>query len=294
MLYVLIGIIVSLGAVLFILNRSNSESKESSKEIETENDEFILKYEEKNINYKVYVLSIDERLKYMLVGYVGLFLISYIFYASVFFSMIISIIGMILPRYQKEHLRKARQDKLTLEFKDALYSIYTSLAAGESPENALKQVPEDLASLYSGEDTFIIPEFEIIRRRLEMNISIEQVLGSFAGRTGVQDIENFADIFITSIDTGGRQNEIIKNSINTIVEKIEIKRDITIKISGKKFEAQVMTLMPVFMILFLSIMSGDYIEPMYTTFEGRIVMTVALAIIGIAYKVGEKIMTIEV
>lgn len=289
MIYILMGVIIVVIIALLLLNKDND------KDLQRESFEPIsLEYEDNSINYKEYHLTKADITKYSVIGYGLIFLVAYVFYANLLISLIAGLVGVLLPRFQRNNLRAKRQSKLTMEFKDALYSIYTSLSAGESPENALMQVPSDMRELYIDDNTYIIPEFEVIKRRLELNLSIKEVLEKFADRTGVDDIENFVDIFITSMDTGGKQSEIIKSAINTIVEKIEIKRDIDLMISSKKYESQLMTVMPVIVILFLGFASKEYMEPLYTTSMGRAVMTIVIIGMLGANKMSKMIMNIEV
>ncbi|MFQ7736477.1 MAG: type II secretion system F family protein, partial [Emergencia timonensis] len=62
----------------------------------------------------------------------------------------------------------------------------------------------------------------------------------------------------------------------------------------KKYEGRIITIMPVAIILFLQIMSPDYLQVMYSTAAGRILMSLALAAIVIAYFMIERITSIEV
>ena len=54
------------------------------------------------------------------------------------------------------------------------------------------------------------------------NIPIEALLSNFAQRSGVEDIENFANVFATCYRKGGNIKEIIKNTAEIIGDKIEI------------------------------------------------------------------------
>ncbi len=65
-------------------------------------------------------------------------------------------------------------------------------------------------------------------------------------------------------------------------------------ISGKKYEFQFMMVLPVILVLFLTVTSGDYMEPVFTEIVGRLAMTAAIVIFGAAYFVGSKIMNIRV
>ena len=88
--------------------------------------------------------------------------------------------------------------------------------------------------------------------------------------------------------------EVMRSTSNTIGEKIEVKQEIETTISGKRYEFQFMMLLPVILVLFLTVTSGDYMEPVFSRIEGRLAMTVAIAIFGLSYLVGTKVMKIKV
>lgn len=79
-----------------------------------------------------------------------------------------------------------------------------------------------------------------------------------------------------------------------IGEKINIEREIKTMVTQKKYEGRIITMMPVVIILFLQMMSPDYLEVMYTTAAGRILMSLALGAIVFAYWMIERITDIEV
>ncbi len=135
---------------------------------------------------------------------------------------------------------------------------------------------------------------EYILRGIGMNNTIENMFGQFAERAHLEDIDNFVDIFVTCKRTGGDLMEVMRSTSNTIGEKIEVKQEIETTISGKKYEFNFMMVLPVVMVLFLTVTSGEYMEPVFTEIVGRIAMTVAIVIFGVAYLVGSKIMKIHV
>ncbi len=304
--YILVGVLlVAVVAVLFINMKPSQEkgSKEKkdklkkSKKVresfnERDSDEYLVETE--LTRYTEYVMKGSEKTRYTLIGMTILFIIGFIFYHSIIISGIVCLLGILYPKIQKKNIIKKRQDQLLLEFKDALYSIYTSLSAGISPENAIINVVPDMEDLYNGRENFIVEEFSVMKRRIDLNLDIVDVLNDFADRSGLEDVQNFVDVFLTSLSTGKRQGEIIKNAINNIVDKIEIKRDIEVMISEKKYESRIMSIMPIFLILFLSIAAPDYFEPMYTTLIGRTAMTVVGIGLILASMLANKIMRIEV
>ncbi len=118
----------------------------------------------------------------------------------------------------------------------------------------------------------------------------------FAQRAHIEDIENFTDIFRTCKRTGGDIVQVIRSTSQTIGEKIEIQQEIATIISGKKFEFKALMAMPIFLLLLLTYTAKDYMAPVFDFKKviGPVVMTVAVALFGVAYFVGTKIMKIEV
>ncbi|MDO4766389.1 MAG: type II secretion system F family protein [Eubacteriales bacterium] len=250
--------------------------------------------EEVEIDYSVYHLSVIERIRYSVMAGLFLFLVGYLFYRSIILSLILSLLGIFYPAIKRKQLIEKRKSKLQLEFKDALAVIYTSISAGTSPTNAIIGAKDELQRLYFEGEHDIIKEFERMRQKIQFNERVEDVLRNFSDRSGLEDVANFTDVFVMSMNTGGKQVEIIKSTINTIVEKIEIKREIETMVAEKKFEAKVMNAMPFLIMAGLSLSAGDYMEPLFTTLMGRIVITIVLVLLGVAYAVSQKIMRIEV
>jgi tight adherence protein B len=79
-----------------------------------------------------------------------------------------------------------------------------------------------------------------------------------------------------------------------ISDKIETKNEIETIITAKKFESRILTCTPIVMVAMLSVASPDYMEPVFNTFIGAVVMTIAIIMFAIAFFISEKIMDIEV
>ena len=87
---------------------------------------------------------------------------------------------------------------------------------------------------------------------------------------------------------------VLKNTIEIIMDKITIEREIRTLTSQKRFEGNIITAMPLIVIMFLNIFSPDYLEPLYKTTAGRLIMTLALAGLVTAHFITRKITRIEV
>lgn len=246
------------------------------------------------IDYDIYIMSEREKVLTIAIAAVAVFAVGMIFYQNVILALVLSLISLKFPALRVKSIIKKRKADLNLQFRDLLYSVSSSMEAGRSLEVAFKDALRDMAIIYPNPETYIIKETTFIVRKIEMNEPVEQAISEFAERSHIDDIENFADIIKVCKRTGGNLAEVIRSTSDVIGEKIETKRDIETTITGKKFESRIMSVMPIFMVAILSFSSPDFMEPVFTTLAGRIVMTIAIFIFGISFLISEKIVDINV
>ena len=99
----------------------------------------------------------------------------------------------------------------------------------------------------------------------------------------------FSQIFSVAKRTGGNMSEIIKNVTDDIVMKENVREEINTSITEKRLEQKVMTLIPGFIIIYISVSSPEFLKIMYESIVGKIVMTICLILYLLAYIWGERI-----
>jgi tight adherence protein B len=211
------------------------------------------------INYDVYNMSKKELMKYSLIGFLGMFILGYLFYNKILFAIIMGMIGLLYPKYKENDLKNKRKKELKLQFKEGIYAISSSLSAGKSIEQCFQIVLNDLKIIYS-EDAPIIKEFEIIVRKINMNETVENAIYDLALRSNIDDITNFSNVFITTKRTGGDLIKIIKYTTNIINEKIEVENEIQVLITQKKYEYRILMLLVPLIIIYLQTISPQYLQ----------------------------------
>lgn len=244
-------------------------------------------------DYKVYVLSARQKGICLLVGGMGLYCIGYVFFHSLWLALVLAGGAVFIPKYWGRYLLRRRRDALSLNFKQALYSLSSSLAAGRSVENGFRDAIEDLRLLYPGGDNDLMMELGIICTRLEYGQPIEEALQDFSNRAGNEDIGNFADVFTTCKRSGGDLVEIVRRTSAIISEKLEISQEIGVVIAQKRFEAKAMMISPLLFLVFMDMTSPDYMSPMHSGI-GLVISGLALLIFGLCAWLMMKIMDISV
>ncbi|MBW7453901.1 type II secretion system F family protein [Paenibacillus sepulcri] len=243
-------------------------------------------------DYSVYHLSRRQFILAAAVGWALMFAAAYLFYRSVIVALILSLAGLIAPRINRKSLLVRRRVRLTLQFKEALYSVTSSLAAGRSVENAFVTALDDLKLLYPDPDTEVLVEFEIIRTRMAYGEPLEHALEDLSQRAGIDDIAQFVDVFATCKRSGGDLVEVIRRTSQTIGEKLDIQQDITVMLAQKRYESRIMMAVPFVFLAFLGFSAPDYMEPLYGGI-GYVLLTVSLLLLLLCYWIMTKIMDIR-
>lgn len=189
-------------------------------------------------------------------------------------------------------IRKRRQE-VTLQFKELCNSLCAQLIAGYSIENAVQEGYHELVQMYE-ESAWICCELKGILVKMKFNITVEECFEDFGNRSGIEEIQLFAQIVKTAKRSGGDVIEIVKNTAAAIGQRIEVEREISVLINAKKVEQRIMDIVPLLIVLYVDLTTKDMMKLMYHGLIGRLVMTVCLAVYLAAFVIGEKIMEIEV
>jgi len=281
-LYIVFG-----GSLYYKIKKAVSAIQIKGSKVATENKSSL-------VDYNLYQMTAKEKFICILAAGISIFAAGYIFYRSILLSLLLTPLAFLFPKFQTKKIITKRKAELNLQFREALYAIAASLSAGKSIETALKDTQKELSIQYPDTETYILKELEQINKRVEMNETIEEALADFATRSHLEDISNFADVFVICKRTGGNLVQVVKNAAEIISEKIDVKQEINILLAEKKLEHKVLNLMPVLIVLLLSTSAEEFMAPVFTEPLGRIVMTFSLMLFTAAFLISKKIMDIEV
>lgn len=220
-------------------------------------------------------------------------LAAYVFYDSFAAAVILIPAGLFYMRDCVADLEELKEREFLGQFRDSIQAVAAALKAGYSVENAIREADRDISPLY-GPDKRIRKEFSLMVRQLDMNMPAGAVLEAFAGRTGQEDVENFVNVFAAAKKSGGDSVSIIKNAVRLISEKIDTEKEIRTMIASQKLEFDIMCAAPFAIILYMKATFGEFLDALYGNAAGVCVMTVCLFLYGAAYRIGERIIRIEV
>ena len=189
---------------------------------------------------------------------------------------------------EQQKIEKCKRE-LVMQFKECILSVAISLRAGYAVENAFLESGRDMRLLY-GENSLIYRELELIRRGLVINITLEELLGNLAERSGSKEIGQFAEVFVIAKRNGGNLSEIIAGSAGIIGQKIEGRMEMETLLSGRQMEQRIMKMMPFGILLYIGITYPGYFDMLYHNWQGAAIMTLCMGIYLSAYVLSDKIL----
>ena len=223
--------------------------------------------------YDQYDLSVREKVQFFLCGYAAGFFLMMVFYKD----LLIAAAGglaciFFLPLYRGALCRR-RRELLETQFRDFLYAVASSVAAGRQLRRALEDAELTLRSIYP-QDAPLCTELAAINH--------------------AEDIRDFVDVYVLCRRLGGDIEEVIQNTTRIMTDKMAIRREIRTLTAQKQLEGRIISVMPVLVILGLNVFSPDYLSVLYTTIAGRLLMTAALGGITAAFFMTQKLLDIRI
>lgn len=242
-------------------------------------------------DYRSYRLSGREWVLTALLSFLILTLFSWLFYRSlillVLFLPFVLMAGRTVGRIQGE--RRGR--RLLLQFRDGMRALAAAMSAGYSAENAFVQAQKELVRMYGAEE-MLSREFSVLIHRQQLGWTVEAAFQELAERSGLEDVEVLAQVFAIARQSGGPLPEILRQTLRTWEDKIQLREEIMTTLTSQRLEFWIMCLLPPLMLAYVGM--GGFLDPLYEGLIGRTVMTVGILVYVLAVWLGQKILRVEV
>ncbi len=209
------------------------------------------------------------------VVFIGVGILAMLFLAPVFFD--------------RRH--KKRDAVLRNQFRDLLDSLSASLSSGANPLEAFKSSYSDVCAQY-GEKSYIALEVAEIINGSKQNVSISEMLTSFAKRSGNEDVESFANVFDICMTKGVDLKTIVRRTHGIISDKMAVNDEIETKLASNKMQHDVMSIMPIGIVAMLRFTNPSFAAS-FASPMGVLVNIVAICIFLGSYVLGQKIMDVK-
>jgi len=130
--------------------------------------------------------------------------------------------------------------------------------------------------------------------KLETNYDVSKALDEFCSTIDLDEAKQFAHTYKICRQTGGNLLQAMQSCVVIISDKLLTLQEIEHVLSQRRMEQKLLLIMPHAFMCFLSLTSGNFIEPLFTTFIGRVGVSISLVFIAGATIVANKILNISV
>ena len=260
--------------------------------------------------YKVYYMSVAEKIIYFILAFAVGAAVGYLFYGglakdefgrstttTIVLNIVISTVvgiaaGFLYLPIRTEQIKEKKRNELKLQFREMLDALSTSLGSGKNVIDSFYAALEDMRIIYA-EDAFIIRELNIIIDGINNNVDVEKSLMDFGLRSGIDDIESFANVFETCYRKGGNIKDVIRNTQQIITEKMEVEQEIQTVVAASSNEQMIMTVLPIGLVALIKMMSPEF-SSNFASAAGILSTTIAIVMFVVAFFVGKKILAIKI
>lgn len=148
--------------------------------------------------------------------------------------------------------RKKRQKAFEKAFPDAIGRLASSLRAGYSLQIAVENLVKDVENIV-GE------EFRHLLTELEVGQPFETALSKMTDRIDTADLRLFIASVTIQRESGGNLSTLLCNLEHTIRERFQLRRELAAATGQAKLSGLVLSLLPVFVAIFVYMIHKEYI-----------------------------------
>ncbi len=172
--------------------------------------------------------------------------------------------------------RRHRDEEMVQQLPDALDMIVRALKAGQSVDNALKEVANNCLPPLG-------TEIQIVYEEITLGIPFVTALRNLEARfSRIPDIKLMTTAFIIQRETGGSIAKVLGNLSGLIRQRDQLRRQIRAFTAEGRSSALILGLLPVAVAGFFSIVRPDYIRVLFDNPVGRklVLLAVLLEVSG--------------
>ena len=218
------------------------------------------------------------------------FAVGWLFYDSMVLGAAAAVLLFLFAKVKYVQWRiSSRRAELLLQFRDVLYSSASSISAGRSMGQALEESLEFWKGTYGEKDLIMVELRYMVHQIKEAGVQDLEVLWDFAERSGLAEVTDFVMVYENCRGSGANLVQAMDRAAAVISDRIGLERELETLMAQKQFEGRVIMAAPFLLMMFLKVSSPEFLEPLTSTSQGRLVSSLALGLIGCAYIVTERV-----
>ncbi len=242
----------------------------------------------KSLKPQGYGYSLREWLQDLGKGALVTGVFAFFFYRSLWALPPMALVGWLYLHRSRRHRSRRKNRQLLIQFRECIQAVAASMRAGYAVENAFIDSISDIRSMFGG-GCAMERELQQLRQGLGNNVTLEILLQEMGKRSGLEEIQEFAEVFIIAKRSGGSIPMTIDAASTSISRRLEVEEEMETLLSARKLEQRVMNAMPFAIVWYVEVSNPGYFDMLYGNLTGVVLMTVCLGVYLTAYVLSERI-----
>jgi tight adherence protein B len=204
--------------------------------------------------------------------------------------LLFGVLALAVPFVVRAAIKRkvARERRLFGEqLPDNLQVLASALRAGHSLVGALSVVVED-----SPEPSR--REFQRVIADEQLGVPLEDAIEAVAERMDSSDLRQVGLVAALQHETGGNTAEVLDRVADTVRERFELRRLVRTLTTQGRLSRWILTGLPILLLVVITFLNPEYVDPLYTRQGGRILLIVAAVMVTSGSLVIRKIINIRV
>ena len=202
----------------------------------------------------------------------------------------VGLIAFALPLIVRSVVKQRANRQRTLfaeQLPDNLQVLASALRAGHSLVGALSVVVEDSPEPSRS-------EFKRVIADEQLGVPLEDAFEVVAQRMESRDLSQVGLVAALQHETGGNTAEVLDRVADTVRERFELRRLVRTLTAQGRMSRWILTSLPIFLLLVITVLNPTYIDPLYSHTGGRILLVAAALMVTAGSLVIRKIIDIKV
>jgi len=200
--------------------------------------------------------------------------------------LILGAVGFFLPPIVIAYLQRRRTQQFNDQLASMLQLLSNSLKTGYAIDRALETVATKSQRPVS-------TEFERVTAEITLGTSVEDALSALLLRISSPDLEFIVTAILLHVRVGGNLAEVLDNISDTLRDRLQTKRDMSVLTAQSRASASIITGLPILLALGLYIFVPGYYAPMTTSFVGYAMLGFAAFMILLGNLIIQRMTTLE-
>jgi tight adherence protein B len=200
--------------------------------------------------------------------------------------VVLGFIGFIAPPLVIGFLQRRRQNKFNEQLTGMLQLLSNSLKTGYPIDRALETVANKSQRPMS-------TEFERVTTEVTLGTTVEDALSALLVRINSPDLEFIVTAILLHTRVGGNLAEVLDNISDTLRDRLQTKRDMSVLTAQSRASAVIITGLPILLAFGLYLFVPGYFAPMTSTVLGYILLGIAAGFVIVGNLIIQRMTSLE-